>query len=111
MVEAAKYIVDTLNEFSSNALGYIFETNKGINDLNETIIKKNDELEKILTTGGNKKTFLTPSELQSTYKKIKMTGGSKSDINNMIYTIEKMQNMGIHRDFFPKLLQALKAHH
>lgn len=117
----------SLDDYSSTSEGFIKNIKSDIEVLNKSIISENEKIDKELPTlseltkfkpiqteipvpGGSrsKNTFLSPSELQSTYKKIKMTGGSKSDINNMIYTIEKMQNIGINRDFFPKLLQVLK---
>jgi hypothetical protein len=113
-------IDDSLNEYSSTAQDFAKKINVDIQQLNNTIttenVKINEELKKYkpvevfpVAGGNNIKTFLAPIQLRDTYKRIKMTGGSRQDINNMIYTIEKMQRMGINRDFFPVLLQRLKV--
>ena len=107
----------SLNNYSGTAEGLIKQVKSDIQDLNVSIEAENNKISAELkkyqqkTSGGNKnKTFLAPSELRDTYKRIKISGGSKQDTNNMIYTIEKMQKMGINRNFFPNLLQTLKAH-
>jgi hypothetical protein len=108
----------SLNDYSSTSETLIKNIKSDIEVLDKSITSENNKIDSniqqfrpiqptIPVSGGNN-TFLSPSQLQSTYKKIKMSGGSKQDIINMIYTIEKMKNMGIHRDFFPKLLHALK---
>lgn len=109
-----------LNDYSGNAEKYIAELNTGIQQLDSSIQAKNTQIDESLTKfkpietipvagGNNKKNFLHPTAFRDTYHRIKMNGGSKDDIRNMIYTIEKMQRSGINRDFFPKLLTALKA--
>lgn len=113
-------INSSLNDYSESAEVFAKQIKTDINILNKDIINENNKIDNALSSfkpvdsipvaGGNiKKEFLAPTQLRDTYKRIKMSGGSKQDINNMIYTIEKMQRMGINRNFFPSLLQKLKA--
>jgi len=113
-------INSSLNEYSGTAEGFATQIKTDIQELNKSITNENEKINKELgkyrpieiipsAGGNNKKEFLAPTQLRDTYKRIKMTGGSKKEINNMIYTIEKMQRMGINRNFFSSLLQILKA--
>ena len=113
-------INDSLNDYSGAAEGFAKQIKTDIEQLNKSITSENNKIDNALSSfkpvdsipvagGNNKKEFLAPTQLRDTYKRIKMSGGSKQDINNMIYTIEKMQRMGINRNFFPSLLQILKA--
>lgn len=100
-----KDILSEIDVYSFNAEGFVDNIKKDIDDLNKSIETESSKIDKFKIGG---KVFLAPNQFRDTYRNIKLTGGSKQDINNMIYTIEKMQKYGIHRDFFPKLLQILK---
>jgi hypothetical protein len=107
-------VLSTSSTINNSIKSIITNINSNINKENTKIddsLRQFRPIEGVIpVAGGNyNKTFLNPTALRDTYLRIKMTGGSKDDVRNMIYTIEKMQNSGINRDFFPKLLTALKA--